>query len=183
MPQAANDNIPYRINWTTGGLMAGVAILIDTLQFLAVFLNVIPGLGVIVGFYLTILGYCIFCLWFALQRVSFSSGKKRVSFSSGKKAVSKLLTTIVSAVAEFMPFIGALPMTTVNVVMITLMARAEDREEAKEKAAQEAAQMEAYYRQYAQVAAANARLEEESQAAMLRAAANDTEPEEEVRAA
>ncbi len=174
MPQAANDNIPYRINWTTGGLMVGVAILIDTLQFLAVFLNVIPGLGVIVGFYLTILGYCIFCLWFALQRVS---------FSSGKKAVSKLLTTIVSAVAEFMPFIGALPMTTVNVVVITLRARAEDREEAKEKAAQEAAQMEAYYRQYAQIAAANARLEEESQAAMLRAAANDTEPEEEVRAA
>ncbi len=172
MPEGANDTVRYRISWTTGGFMIGLAALIDILQFLSVFLNAVPGLGIMVGFYLTLLGYCIFSLWFALNNVS---------FSSGRRAVSKLLTTLTSAVAEFIPFVSALPMTSINVAVVTLLARSEDREEAAEKRGKKEAQMEAYMRRNAQIAAANARLETE--AAQMAAAANDNEPEEEARAA
>lgn len=166
MPQAANDNVKYRISWAIGGLMIGFALTIDALQFFAEFLNVIPGLGVMVDHFLSLFGYCCFVIWFALSRVS---------FTSGKQAVTKLIATMTSIVAKLIPFVDALPALTANVAMFIILSRDEDRKEAAEEAAREAAQMETYMRQYAQISATNARLRDIAKEEMARAAANDRE--------
>lgn len=149
-----NGNV-RRIGNFTAALMLIVAFLVDVLQVLLAFLNVIPGAGIMFSFFVSVVAGVLFMLWFGLSNVS---------YSSGKKAVAKFLTTIASMTIEFTGLLSALPMMSVNVAAIIVLSRIEDAEAAREKEA---------------AAARRSAIEARREEAAARQAANDNaEPSE-----
>ena len=103
-----------RIGTITAVFMVTLAVIIDLVQFL---LNLTVFLA-LASLYLTFLAASIFGIWFALLGVSYFSGKK-----SGLK----MIAAIGGLFTELVPFINALPATTVSVIAVILISKVEDR--------------------------------------------------------
>lgn len=103
----------YRISTVVAGLMIGVALLIDGLQFLLT----LTVIGSVVAMVLSAFAWITFVLWFALQGVSY--------FDRG--AAVRGLILISSIIVELIPLINALPATTLGVAALILHSRIEDR--------------------------------------------------------
>jgi hypothetical protein len=110
-------NIPkQRISVVTGIFMIAIAFIIDAAQFLVVF---IPGVDVVLDFFLGILAIMIFGVWFFLLGVNYFSGSK-----SGTKLATMLTTAIIEAV----PLVDALPGLTLGISTLIWATRKEDAE-------------------------------------------------------
>ncbi len=107
---------PQRIHILIAALMVGLAFLFDVLQFLSTFLNIIPGVGVVVSEYISFVSVIVFGLWFAFQKVSYFD----------RNGAVKLIIGIASTVVELVPFVDALPAITLGVLSLILVVRAED---------------------------------------------------------
>lgn len=101
-----------RIGNVTAGMMLAGALVLDFIQFLltlSVFLEPL-------SFIFTFLGAITFGLWFTLL------GVRYIGNDGGKK----LLIGLGATVAEFIPIINALPVTTAGVFGIIAQSRVED---------------------------------------------------------
>lgn len=105
--------------------MITVAFLFDAAQFIALFLNVLPGLGVAVGWYIAILGQCLFFVWFLMAGVW--------GGPAGKGMLERIFITLGMTVPEWVPLLQAIPALTMGVIVMIVLSRMED-----EKAAQQA---------------------------------------------
>ena len=103
----------HRISTVSAGLMIGVAVLIDGIQFLLT----LTVIGSLVSMLLSVFVWVAFLLWFALQGVSY--------FDKG--AATRGFILIFSVIVELVPMINALPATTLGVVALVIHTRMEDR--------------------------------------------------------
>ena len=103
----------YRIHTITAGLMIGVAVLADGIQFLLT----LTVVGSIVAMFVSTFVWIVFLIWFALCGVSY--------FDRG--GATRGLIVIASAITELVPFINAVPAITFGVVALIMHSRAEDR--------------------------------------------------------
>ena len=100
-----------------------MAILIDVLGLLCLFLDILFGIGEIFSFILDISGFIIFGLW-ALAKgesLSISSVKKKGKAArAAKKALAKKIGKrfAFTFIGELIPFLGALPFWTIFVYSI-----------------------------------------------------------------
>ena len=108
-----------RISAIIAGMMVCMAVLFDALQFFATFLNIVPGLGIAVCWFLALFATVAFGVWFALSGVN---------YFTGKQAARKALVAISTVVVEFIPIIDALSAITSGVVLMILFSRLEDAE-------------------------------------------------------
>lgn len=108
-----------RIGTTTAAVMIFFAVLLDAIQFIATFLNIIPGLGVAVNWFIAIFAAIAFGLWFTLSGIN---------YFSGKQAARKTLIAFSSVIIELLPIIDALPAITSGVVLMIVVSRIEDAE-------------------------------------------------------
>ena len=109
-----------KIGNVTAGLMVACALLVDGLQFLLT----LTVVGSVVASILTPIIAFMFWLWFALMGVQY------LGRGGGKKA----LIALTAGIAELVPFINALPVTTVGVVGIIATERAEEKKQAHQAA-------------------------------------------------
>lgn len=113
-----------KLGGVTAFLMLGLAALFDGAQFAVTFLNVLPGIGfaisAVISFFITIVSTAVFGIWFLLTDI----------YSAGRIA-AKLLTWLGTSIIELVPLINALPATTLMVVLIIILTRAEDMLTAK----------------------------------------------------
>lgn len=108
----------YRIKMVVTISMISIAVFFDGLQFLATFLNVIPGLGVMVGWFLGALAEIGFAVWFLLLGAWQGPG--------GKGYAVRLLIMMGTVITELAPLIQALPAITLGVLALIFVVRAED---------------------------------------------------------
>lgn len=102
----------HKIGNVTAGMMLVAALLADGVQALLTFSVFLLPLSVLITF----MTATMFFLWFAL------SGVKYIGNDGGKK----LLVALSSTVAELVPVINALPVTTLGVLGIIVQTRIED---------------------------------------------------------
>ena len=88
-----------RISKTEGVFMIGLAALFDFFQFV---LTIIPFIGWILSFVISIVAYFLFWLWFAHRDVSLFAG-------------DRILATMSMMVVEAVPFINGFPWLTARV--------------------------------------------------------------------
>ncbi|MEK7079947.1 MAG: hypothetical protein AAB883_01640 [Patescibacteria group bacterium] len=110
---------PQKIGPMTLGLMAGLALVLDVIQF---FLT-LTVIGSFVSMFVAMLAWIVFFIWFALLGVSYFDAK------GGKK----LAIAGVSFISELIPFIDALPGLTIGVIMLVLQHNKEVDEMAAKK--------------------------------------------------
>ena len=103
----------HRINTITAGLMIGVAVLADGIQFLLT----LTVIGSIVAMFISAFVWIVFLIWFALCGVSY--------FDRG--GATRGLIMLTSAITELVPFINAVPALTLGVVALIIHSRMEDR--------------------------------------------------------
>lgn len=103
----------YRIGTITAGLMIGVAVLVDGLQFLLT----LTVIGSLVAMLVSAFAWITFVLWFALLGVSY--------FDRG--AATRGLILLSSIIVELIPLVNALPATTLGVVALVIHTRIEDK--------------------------------------------------------
>lgn len=102
---------PKRVGNVTAGLLVGAALLVDGLQFLLT----LTVVGSVVASVVTpIVAFC-FWLAFAMMRVKYTG-----------KGGRKLMIAFASVIAELVPFVNALPATTLGVIGIIVESRIED---------------------------------------------------------
>lgn len=101
----------HKVGNVTWGIMILIGIIIDITQALLA----LTGVGAVVGSGITIAADFAFGLWFAILGVSLI-GK------GGKKA----LTGAAALVADTIPLVNALPATTIGIIVIVLLDRAEE---------------------------------------------------------
>lgn len=98
--------------WAAFALIA-VALLCDSLQFLATLLHALPGVGsalsLVLTWFLTVLALIIFSVWFALLGVN---------YFSGKRAAWRAIAMFGVPAAEIIPLINALPAVTAGVALM-----------------------------------------------------------------
>lgn len=105
-----------RVSILMGGLMVGVAILFDIIQALLDLLGgLIPPL-LIIPWFMSGVAFIVFFIWFKLLDVNYLD----------RNAAVKLLTMLVSAAAELIPFINMIPALTLGVVALVTISRFED---------------------------------------------------------
>lgn len=134
------EKITYRVSFVTAFFMLALAAIIDLIQFL---LNLTVILIPLTWLF-TALAAITFAIWFLIVGVS---------YFSGKRAGLKMVASVGSVVAEFVPVINALPAVTTGVVLVIIVSRIEDWERAKEerkKRARERKQQAAAQKQAAQ---------------------------------
>lgn len=105
----------YRIHTITAGLMIGVAVLADGIQFLLT----LTVIGSIVAMFVSAFVWIVFLIWFALCGVSY--------FDRG--GATRGLIMLTSAITELIPFINAVPAITLGVVALIIHSRIEDRKQ------------------------------------------------------
>lgn len=103
----------HRIGTVTAGLMIGLAVLVDGIQFLLT----LTVIGSIVAMLISAFVWITFLIWFALCGVSY--------FDRGAAVRGGIV--IVSAITELVPFINAVPAVTLGVVALIIHSRIEDR--------------------------------------------------------
>lgn len=140
MPQSVDSSAwtglqKERIGIATAIAMVGTALVLDGLQALLFFLNVLPAIGqvldVVGSWFISFLAVIIFGLWFALCRVN---------YFTGKKAGMKLLIMLSTVVVELIPILDAIPAITFGVVALIIQTRIEDKGLAGADAVTKAAQ-------------------------------------------
>lgn len=108
----------------TAGLMVGLAVLFDSLQFGATFLIVLPVVGwaaaVVIPLVITLFAFIIFGVWLTLSKVN---------FFKGKQAVMKIITLLSSFVMEIIPFLESVPGITGGVITMIMVTAKEDKDE------------------------------------------------------
>ena len=95
-----NSNDEKELSSATTYLMVSVALIIDGLQFL---INLIPLVGQVISFFITIFAYMLFWLWFRINGINLFETKRAMK-------------SIVTFLAEMIPFIDMLPAWTYLVV-------------------------------------------------------------------
>lgn len=136
----------YRVPWTTGGIILGIAVLADLVEFLFALIVALSFFSDIV----TVIAEGIIWLFLAFSRVS---------FLRGKKSTGRLIWFLVTTVIKLIPVLNGLPALSPDTWYNIVSSRSEDRllfkqqqeQYAKHRAAQ-AAQEEALARYYAQQA-------------------------------
>ncbi|PIT96785.1 hypothetical protein COT82_01285 [Candidatus Campbellbacteria bacterium CG10_big_fil_rev_8_21_14_0_10_35_52] len=94
--------------------MLGVAVMIDIIQ---IFLLFFFGVGLIVNRFITIFAAMTFFLWFALNGVT---------FLTGKMSNQKMFRFFGAAFGEFIPIIGSLPLWSFGIWFTIKSIRKED---------------------------------------------------------
>ncbi|MBU1292476.1 hypothetical protein KJ819_00220 [Patescibacteria group bacterium] len=107
------DDNKQSIGNITAGSMITVALLVDGLQFLLTLSVLLLPLSLL----LTFLAAAGFGVWFFL-----------LGAYSGKGAEKKALVSLVSAIAEFIPVVNALPAVTAGVVINIALSKVKDVE-------------------------------------------------------
>ncbi len=105
-----------RIGILSAIMMVALAFLFDVFQFLATFLNIVPGLGVALCLYISMLSFSAFFVWFALKGVDYLD----------RNGAVKLIVIIATTVTELIPLVDALPAITLGVLSLIIITRAED---------------------------------------------------------
>lgn len=146
--------LAYRISWVSGGIILGIAVLADLVQFFLALTVVFSFVSDIVA---VVAGAII---WLFLL----ASG---VSFMRGKKSFGRLGGFLVTAVIELIPILDALPTLSLDTWYNIVSSRSEDRLAFKEQ-----------QEQYAQEMASQVSQDEELVRAYYLQAANDNEAEE-----
>lgn len=103
----------YRIHTIMAGLMIGLAVLADGIQFLLT----LTVIGSIAAIFVSAFVWIVFLIWFAVCGVSY--------FDRGGAVRGLIL--ISSVITELVPLINALPATTLGVVALIIHSRIEDR--------------------------------------------------------
>lgn len=104
----------YRVPWSTGGIILGIAVLADLAQVLLALTVALSFLGDIV----TVIAEGI--IWIFLM---FSG----VSFMRGKKSTGRLVWFLVTTVIELIPILDALPTLSLDTWYNIVSSRSEDR--------------------------------------------------------
>jgi len=113
------ENVTYRIGMVQACFMVGVAVIADLLQVLLD----LTGILAIASDIVTFLAESVLGIWFMINGVQ---------FTSGKRALSKFLTAFGTTIIELVPIIDALPTLTIGTIFIIHASRKEDREKTKE---------------------------------------------------
>ena len=103
-----------RIGAIQAMLMLGVAVMIDIIQIFFLFFF---GIGLIVNRFITIFAFMTFFLWFALNGVT---------FLTGKMYKEKMFRFFGVAFGEFIPIIGSLPLWSFGIYFTIKSVRKED---------------------------------------------------------
>ncbi len=103
-----------RIGFVATSLLLVVALTLDALQFLLLF---IPGLDVVFDFFIGVIAIIVFGVWFAILGVN---------YFSGDRTGAKLLSMVGSSVVELVPLLDALPGITLGVWGIIYAVQKED---------------------------------------------------------
>lgn len=109
-----------RIGNITAGLMIGVALIFDAVQFFLSMLATIDAIGwgiVALAWFVSYLAFIIFGLWFFVCRIN---------YFTGKQAALRLLSVFSAIVLEMMPLVMNLPAVTAGVVAVIVTSRIED---------------------------------------------------------
>ena len=106
-----NEEKKHKIGNVTAGLMLLLALIADGLQFLLTLSVLLLPLSLLVTFLFGV----GFALWFFI-----------LGAYSGKGAEKKVLTSLVSMVAEFVPVINAVPAITAGVLINIVLSRVAD---------------------------------------------------------
>lgn len=109
-----------RIGNITAGLMIGLALIVDSLQFFLSLFAAVEAIGwgvVALAWFVSFLAFIIFGFWFFICRVN---------YFTGKKAALRLIAVFSTFVLEIMPIIQALPATTAGVIAVIVTSRIED---------------------------------------------------------
>lgn len=107
------DESKPTISNVTAGIMIGIALIVDGIQFLLTLSVLLLPLT----FLLSFLAAAGFGVWFFL-----------LGAYSGKGAEKRVLTSLVSAIAEFLPVINAIPAVTLGVVINIALSKVKDIE-------------------------------------------------------
>ncbi|MBU2103451.1 hypothetical protein KKD81_01505 [Patescibacteria group bacterium] len=97
----------------TAGMMVALALVVDGLQFILTLTVLLLPLSLL----LTFLAAAGFGVWFFL-----------LGAYSGKGAEKRVLTSLVSTIAEFVPVVNAFPAVTLGVVINIALSRVKDLE-------------------------------------------------------
>lgn len=113
-----------RITPVVSFFLIAVALMFDGLQFLLLFLNVIPVIGTVISFvfswFITFLATTVFLLWFALLGVS---------YFKGKRAAKRAFAMAASVITELVPLFNSLPVITAWVVTTIVLTNKDSLEE------------------------------------------------------
>lgn len=109
---------PKRINNVIAGLMLATAATCDGLQILLT----LTVFGSIASPLITFVALCVFALWFLIYGIN---------YIGGRRAGLKFAAVAGTAVAELVPFINGLPVTTIGVFAVIYASRKEDEENAE----------------------------------------------------
>ena len=110
-----NEEKRQRIGNMQGWLMVAVAAAVDIVQILLVFFF---GVGLLVNRFITIFAFMMFFFWFALNGVS---------FLTGKMSMKKMTRFFGTAVGEIIPVLGALPLWALGIWLTIRSVREEDK--------------------------------------------------------
>ncbi|MFQ5754352.1 MAG: hypothetical protein ACE5HI_20415 [bacterium] len=104
-----------RIGSMQRGLMVAVAATVDIVQILLIFFF---GVGLLVNRFITIFAFMMFSFWFALNGVS---------FISGRMSVQKMLRFFGTAFGEVIPVLGAFPLWALGIWLTLRSVKKEDK--------------------------------------------------------
>tara|TARA_B100001971_G_scaffold135384_1_gene125058 strand:- start:359 stop:751 length:393 start_codon:yes stop_codon:yes gene_type:complete len=110
-----NEEKKQRIGNMQGWLMVAVAAAVDIVQILLVFFF---GVGLLVNRFITIFAFMMFFFWFALNGVS---------FLTGKMSMKKMTRFFGTAFGEIIPVLGALPLWALGIWLTIRSVREEDK--------------------------------------------------------
>lgn len=96
------ENEEQEIKKVTAAFMIMVALIFDAIQAL---INLIPIIGQVLSFFVSVFSFLTFYVWFKMNNVSFSNSKRALKFGGGM-------------ILEAIPVLNALPALTLSVFMI-----------------------------------------------------------------
>lgn len=115
----------YRISKTTGALMIGTALLIDTFEF---FLTAL-AIGAIANWATWVVSWIIFPMWFLIKGASYTKNKKLG------------MGALVGMAIGLIPIINALPELTLVIWLNIMAVRKEDEEKFAKRVSEERKQL------------------------------------------
>ena len=116
---AENVSITYRIGMIQACFMVGLCVIADLVQVLLD----LTGILAIASDIVTFIAEGTLGIWFMINGVQ---------FTSGKRAVSKFLTVFGTTIIELIPIVDALPTLTIGTIFLIHASRKEDREKFKD---------------------------------------------------